>query len=204
MTPREIGVKHLRSQATNQTLLAIFIGVFAGVPVALTGWLLSFVLSIPIGYVISLAVAGLAVWLSTIQQRGGRKQRLLEIQMLSECVPFYEAYRAGRLLQSERPPKSDFEQKELREKYHRSKEVIAGQIKSHQQDKERLQGNGKRKEAEGMAALILDLEDAEKQLQKELALLERAYHQTQEPRVEMARPPIAAQERIEETGLERY
>lgn len=207
-TPREKGIERLNREANKATLAGYAVMLFS----MLIGLILGLVISInekgikmPEALFGFLAFAGFsgAGWAGLRELLGQKKRRLLEIERLKKAAPFYEAYRSGRTTFEALPQKSD-ERQRLRETYHQLKEAIEAQLKTHKEEKEFLQNNGKIEDAQGMAALILDLEDAEKQLQKELSIIERSFHPVQTPHVAAEPSPVGRIDPASETGLEEY
>jgi hypothetical protein len=219
MTPKKRGIERLRREARNDAAFAVFKIVFFGTSALLsaggilfliylildglriTGGAL-FIILIPAGVLAIGVCAWFTRWLAPGFQKESTR-RLHEIERMVEAQPFYEAYRNGQTI-SERLPQKNNELQKLREKYHQLKEAVEAQLKTHKEEKEWLQKTGNIEDAQGMAALILDLEDAEKQLQKELSFIERASQPIQTPQVTADPPPITRLKPSRETGLEDY
>lgn len=218
MTPREKGIERLKREAKNDSLgvaggsivlticaFAIaggFLGlIYLAIGDSIEGALLYIVLLLA-GAILMGLVVWLLRWLAR-ENKGIKRRRHQEIERLTQAKPFYEAYRNGRTLSEALPQKNDERQK-LRETYHQLKEAIEAQLKKYKEEKEILQRDGKIEDAQGMAALILDLEDAEKQLHKELAIIERTFHPVQTPHVAAEPSPVGKIDPASETGLEEY
>lgn len=202
MTPRERGIRRLNQDASKALVTYTIIGMLFpafGMYLVLTqghggDWDIQFYT------LLTFIMMGVCI------ARGVRDRRakLLEVNTLGESKPFAEAYRNGSILILEKSLRSESERRELREKYHRLKGLIENQIRSHKNQKEAFQYAGKIEDVQGMTALIVDLEDAEKQLQKELALIERGYQPIQTPQVIADPPPVTRLKPSRETGLEDY
>jgi hypothetical protein len=122
------------------------------------------------------------------------------LESLLKLEPLTNAYRTGRSFVEEAPPKDSKELINLRDRY----TDFCQLAKTYKDVYESASKNPYNKYRNEHAALLNDVEDAYRQAQKELMLLERAYHLIETPQIIVAPSPISSQLLTAETGLERY
>lgn len=204
MTPRENAIAQLRRDAnSNATEFVVRIGC---IPIILLicGIWFTLVNGITTGGMIFVGITGGIVLYLIYVGRGGRFTLLNTIEALAAVEPFYTAYREGQTLITEETLKNSAKCHELRERYYQLKGAVETNINFHKERRQNLLNRGLNQEAHGETMILLDYEDAEKQLQKELAILERGYQPIQTPQVIADPPPVARTKPTRETGLEDY
>lgn len=216
MTPREHAIERLRidAKAAGMSLeIRLMIWVLSFVALGALGCALFIASSeykqtihyVALFFFIFVFIAGIAGIRPVIQYgKTLTEGYLVPLDTLAECEPFYTAYRNGQMVTDEKSLQSEAKRRELREKYHRLKGSIENQLPGYTYRKNISIFEKRDEDAQGVTALILDLEDAEKQLQKELSFIEREYQPIQPAQVRADPPPVARTKPTRETGLEGY